>query len=135
MRKAIVTIALAHASLGAVAQATPSAAVRPIASFVCGGVGQAEQERMKSEAPRHDLMLTFAVDTGAYIADVDVQIRDAKGTVVVAAKCGGPIMLVDLPKHEHWYVTAQSNGRNREKTITAGAGHPAHATFVWPAGT
>jgi hypothetical protein len=135
MRKAIVMIALAHASTWAAAQPSPTTpAERPVASFICGGVSQGEQERMKSEAPRHDLMLTFAVDTGAYLADVDVQIRDARGTVIVAAKCGGPIMLVDLPRHENWYVTAQSNGRSREKTITAGAGHAARAIFVWPAG-
>lgn len=141
MRKAILIIALPLASTWAAAQVSPQSspspgpAAVPLASFICGGVSEGEQERIKSEAPRHDLMLTFAVDTGAYLADVDVQIRDARGTVVLATKCGGPIMLVDLPTRANWYVTAQSNGRHREKTITAGAGHPAQATFVWPAGT
>lgn len=118
-------------------QCVPSAAQppRPVASFVCGGIGQAEQDQMKADASRHDVALTFARDNGAYLADIDVQIRDANGTVVLATRCGGPIMLVDLPTRGTWHVTARSKGEPREKTLVAGAGHTAQATFVWPDGS
>ena len=104
------------------------------AAFVCGGVGSGEQEAIKAQAASHDLMLTFAVSTGAYLADVDVQIRDAKGAVVLSAKCGGPIMLVDLPARGVWRVTARANGQVREKIVNAGGGTRAQATLTWPAG-
>jgi hypothetical protein len=74
------------------------------------------------------------VSNGAYLADVDVQITDAKGGVVLSARCGGPIMLVDLPAGT-WHVTARANGQSRSKTLSAGAGRNAQATFVWPVET
>jgi len=63
-----------------------------------------------------------------------VEIRGPQGAVVLSAKCGGPIMLVDLPAGGSWSVTARSNGEARQKTLTAGAGRHAQATFMWPAG-
>ena len=104
------------------------------ASYICGGIGAGEQQAIKSQARRHDLMLTFAISSGAYLADVDVQVKDARGGVVLSAKCEGPIMLVDLPSKGTWRVTAQVNGQARQKTVKTGPGHVAQATFVWPAG-
>ena len=105
------------------------------ATYICGGIGEADQKAIKAQAAQHHLMLTFAVDNGAYLADVDVQIRDGKGTTVLSAKCGGPIMLVDLPSAGTWNVTARSNGQTRQRQIAAGPGKPVQATFTWPAGT
>ena len=102
------------------------------ANYICGGIGQDDQQAIKAQAAGHSLMLTFAADSGAYLADVDVRITDSKGAVVLAAKCGGPIMLVDLPGKGTWHVRAQANGEVREKTITAGSG-TARATLLWPA--
>jgi hypothetical protein len=116
-------------------QACTLAFAQNTATFVCGGVGDADQKAIKAQAPQHHLMLTFALSSGAYLADVDVQIKDSKGGVVLNTKCGGPIMLVDLPSAGTWTVTAQSNGQTRQKQVTAGAGKPVQATFTWPAGT
>ncbi len=136
--RAILLLAACQACTLALAQNTAQPATpRPSAgaSFVCGGVGDADQRAIKAQAAQHHLMLTFAVSTGAYLADVDVQIRDAKGGVVLSAKCGGPIMLVDLPSGGTWHVRAEANGQVRERTLTAGSGRPVQATFTWPAGT
>ena len=116
-------------------QACTLAFAQNTATFVCGGIGDADQKAIKAQAPQHHLMLTFALSSGAYLADVDVQIKDSKGATVLSTKCGGPIMLVDLPSGGTWNVTAQSNGQIRQKQIAAGSGKPAQATFTWPAGT
>jgi hypothetical protein len=100
-------------------------------TYVCGGVGQADQQAMKAQAGQHSVMLTFAVSNGAYLADVDVQIAGPKGAVVLSARCDGPIMLVDLPAGT-WHVTARVNGQSRSKTVIAVAGRNTQATFVWP---
>ncbi len=105
------------------------------ANFVCGGVGQLDQQAMKANARQHDLMLTFAESPGAYLADVAVQIRDPRGNAVVDTTCPGPLMLVDLPREGRWRITAQFNGETRERTVVTSAGRTARATFVWPAGT
>ena len=138
MRHIIIALALAQACTLALAQGAAGASPGPRsgsqANFVCGGVGVDEQQSMKSAANQHDMMLTFAVSNGAYLADVDVQIKSPQGAVVLSAKCSGPIMLVDLPAGGSWSVTASSKGEVRQKTLTAGAGHHAQATFIWPAG-
>lgn len=93
MIKTILSLLLAQACLVAGAQNAPAANLEPrkagAAAYICGGVGNAEQEAIKSQAAEHDLMLTFAVSGGAYLADADVEIRDGRGAVVLAARCGG----------------------------------------------
>ncbi|HXD41611.1 MAG TPA: carboxypeptidase regulatory-like domain-containing protein [Ramlibacter sp.] len=139
MNKAVVMLALSQAWCLALAQSADSPiSLEPhkagAATYVCGGVGFDEQQAIKSDARRHDLMLTFAETSGAYLAGVDVQIANAKGGVVLSATCDGPIMLVDLPGGGSWRVTAQVNGQTRQKTISAGPRRPAQATLLWPAG-
>ena len=138
MRKTAVLIALAQAcTLGLAQGAAPASADSrnaPGAGFLCGGVGLDEQQSMKAAANQHDMMLTFAVSNGAYLADVDVEIRRSNGPVVLSAKCDGPIMLVDLPAGGSWSVTARANGQTRQKLVTAGGGRHAQTTFMWPAG-
>jgi hypothetical protein len=140
MYKALLLLALGQACSLALAQsADPPANLEPrksgTASFICGGVGLGEQQAIKAEAGKYDLMLTFAVTHGAYLADVDVEIKDAKGGVVLSAICDGPIMLVDLPGAGTWRVTAQANGQSRQTTISTGKGRLAQATLIWPAGS
>lgn len=135
-KKAALSLLLGSACAWALAQEAPPLEMQRVgaAAYVCGGVSSDEQQAIKAQARRHDLMLTFAVSSGAYLADVEVQIRDAKGAVVLSATCGGPIMLVDLPARASWHVTARANGQAREKTVTAGGGTRAQATLIWPAG-
>jgi hypothetical protein len=139
MNKAILLLALSQVCTLALAQSTdPPVSLQPQTaggiSYVCGGVGQGEQQAIKAQAGKYDLMLTFAVTHGAYLADVDVEIKDAKGGVVLSAKCDGPIMLVDLPGAGTWRVTAQANGQSRQRTISTGKGRLTQATLIWPAG-
>lgn len=131
MIKAAILLVLAQACTVAALAQTQQGTETP---FICGGVGVDDQQRMKAAARDYDLMLTFAAANGAYLADVDVEIRNSKGAVILAARCDGPIMLVDLPAGGSWRVTAQTNGQARHKTISAGTGRTAQATFVWPAG-
>lgn len=122
-------MALAQAPAGSRPAATPGAA----ASYECGGVGQPESEAMKARAGQHDLMLTFAETSGAYLADVEVEIRDARGAVVLSATCDGPIMLVDLPRAGNWRITARSDGQTRQRSIATTRGKTARTTLLWPA--
>jgi hypothetical protein len=128
MKRVLVSFALASACAFALAQAPARSA-----GFQCGGVGQDEQQQMKAQASQHDALLTFAVSTGAYLADVDVRISDSKGAVVLEGKCDGPLMLVDLPGQGSYRVRATAKGKTQTRTLAVG-GKPAHAVFVWAAG-
>lgn len=105
----------------------------PASMALCGGIGQADQQKMKQAAASHDLMLTFATTSGSYLADIAVQVRSSSGATVLESRCDGPIMLVDLPGAGKYRITATSNGVVREKTVTVAKGkRPTRATFVWP---
>ena len=127
MKTLLTFIVLAASCTLAIAQGTG-----PGARFVCGGVGLADQARMKAEASGYDAMLTFATSSGAYMADVDVRITTADGRTVLQAKCDGPLMLVDLPGKGRYRVTATAEGKARQKDITVGE-RTSRAVFTWPA--
>jgi hypothetical protein len=137
MKRIASLLALALTGAPAFAQgpapdAAPPAVHGSAATFTCGGVGADDAQAMKAQAGSHDLMLTFAESTGGYLADVDVQISDRRGRVVLSGVCAGPIMLADLPAGT-WRVSAQVNGLVRQRTVTTAHGRTARATLVWPA--
>lgn len=136
MKRIALLLALAQAAATALAQAPAAAQPAPgpgAATYECGGVSQPDAEAMKARAGGHDLMLTFAESTGAYLADVEVEIRDGRGAVVLSATCDGPIMLVDLPRAGRWRITARSEGQTQRTTITTTRGKTARTTLLWPA--
>ncbi|HVZ46223.1 MAG TPA: hypothetical protein VHA82_20635 [Ramlibacter sp.] len=112
--------------------ALASAASAAGASFSCGGVGAGDQERMKAQAAGHDMLVTFASTTGAYVADVDVRITSGRGDVVLQGHCGGPLMLVDLSGKGSYDIAATFAGKTQHKSVTVDA-KPARVTFVWAA--
>lgn len=85
--------------------------------YVCGGVGSDAAAALKQAAPEHDLVVTFATREGNYLADVDVNIADARGRSLLATTCDGPIMLVDLPKRGTYRVSAEVGGRQASGTV------------------
>jgi len=90
-------------------------------TYLCGGVGAEEASYMKNEARGYDLMLTFAAQDGSYLADVNVDIRDAKGEPVLQTKCDSPLLLVDLPRSGIYRIRAETAGYalNRIAKVTA----------------
>jgi hypothetical protein len=115
----------------------PKPQVQGDVTWLCGGVGAEEASYMKSEARGYDMMLTFASQDGSYLADVNVDIRDAKGQPVLQAKCDAPIMLIDVPKSGSYRIRADAAGYtlNRTAKVTAKQKKSAHLVAVvltWP---
>lgn len=136
MKKIALLFALAQAGALALAQGAAGTVAEtagaPAGQFICGGIGEPEAQALKAQARNHDLMLTFAEASGAYLADVDVRIADRHGRIVLSGTCDGPIMLVDLPGSGTWRVTASVNGVTRESTLSTVRGRAARLTLVWP---
>jgi hypothetical protein len=106
-------------------------------AFLCGGVGEDEAGYMKQQARNYDLALTFATRTGDYLADVDVNIKNAKGDNVLQTKCDGPMLLVNLPKSGTYRIRAETSGYSLDRTakVTASksrAQRVARVAMVWP---
>jgi hypothetical protein len=111
------------ADVNAGIQAPPVARTEPVVqsrdgvSWVCGGVGDEQQALMKSLASRYDMMLTFAAQNGAYLADVGVSIVGDKGRVLLQTECNGPLMLVDMPQGGQYRIRAQADGYEVARTV------------------
>ena len=103
-------------------------------TYLCGGVGLDEAQMIKSEARNYDLMLTFAARDGSYLADVNVEIADARGTPVLTTKCDAPILLVDLPKSGNYRIRSETEGRAVSRTayVQNKKGHSKSLAVVWP---
>jgi len=120
---------------------SPIARLKPVTqdgvTYLCGGVGEEETNYMKQEAKGYDLMLTFATRSGAYLADVDVDIRDASGNSVLQIACDSPLLLVDLPKGGTYKVRAEAAGYTLDRTIRVAGGRKqsqrvASTVLSWP---
>ncbi|MBI1890095.1 MAG: hypothetical protein HYS18_05585 [Burkholderiales bacterium] len=101
-------------------------------TYMCGGVGEAEAQYMSQAARDYDLKLTFAARSGAYVADPTVTIADAKGNEILRKICGGPMMLVDLPKGGAYRVKAEIAGHTLDRTVRVREGRINTAVFTWP---
>jgi hypothetical protein len=105
-------------------------------TYLCGGVGEDEVQAMKQAASDYKLMLTFAAVNGAYLADVNVDIADARGRSVLQAKCDAPIMLVDFEQGGNYRVRAEANGHmlTRSAKVRSG-GRVQSIAMAWPVQT
>ncbi|MGZ3237932.1 MAG: hypothetical protein ACXWIN_07780 [Burkholderiaceae bacterium] len=103
-------------------------------TYLCGGVGEEQASYMKQSKGDYDLMLTFATRNGEYLADVNVAIKDAKGKSVLQTTCGGPILLVNLPRSGVYRVQAQAEDYALRKTVKVKAkGHNTNSiVMAWP---
>lgn len=103
-------------------------------NYMCGGIGMTESARMKKLAANYDLMLTFAADNGAYLAAIDVEIARDRGETLVAARCDGPLMLVDVPKSGLYRITAETKGHKVARTARVRDGQAGkQLVFSWRA--
>jgi hypothetical protein len=115
----------------------PMTGVEPVRengiTFLCGGIGLDESDRMKREARNYDLALTFAARDGSYLADINVDIADARGQSLLKTSCGAPMLLVDLPKSGNYRISAETGGHTVTRTLQVRDTQPGKAvTMIWP---
>ena len=111
-----------QANLEGGTNALPQASTENGITYVCGGVGSDEAEKMKRAAREHDLMLTFATKAGDYLADARVVIDDTRGHPLLSTTCDGPIMLVDVPRGGRYHVRSEMEGQATSGTAVLGRG-------------
>ena len=85
--------------------------------YASGGVGQEEREEIRALSGEFNLELMFAIQGGGeYLADVQVNVLDAKGAVVLSATSKGPYFIAQLPKGSYT-VEVSANNESQKKTV------------------
>mgnify|MGYP001029978296 FL=1 len=114
------------------AQLPPSQHYNQI-EYVSGGIGIDESTAFKQAMPQYPLALTFAsniAEPGAYVADVQVVIRNEKGDTVLQAQSNGPYFLAKLPAGEY-KIAATYKGKTITRSAKVGAKGSTRAMFEW----
>jgi len=111
--------------------------VEAAVSFVSGGIGEGEAQRLEAQARDYPLtveLLEHARPRDEYTANAVVRISDARdGRVVLDTRADGPFLLVRLPAGDY-RIAATLQGRSvpEHRVHVTEHGH-AKTTFVFPA--
>lgn len=88
-------------------------------TYLCGGIGQDEQQAMRAKAGNFDRGLLFTKGPrGQYTAGVDVRLS-RNGAEVASFKADGPRCLITGPANTY-QVTATYNGVEKRTTLARG---------------
>ncbi|TWG81699.1 hypothetical protein L602_000400000180 [Cupriavidus gilardii J11] len=88
-------------------------------TYVCGGVGEDEQQALRSEARNYDMGLLFTQGArGEYLSDVEVTLSRG-GKQVANFRAEGPRCLIKGPRGTY-QVTADYLGSSKRTTLSAG---------------
>lgn len=107
----------------------PPAAAAP--RYIVGGVTDDERGVLRARIEAHSLwLITAASKTGAYLVDVDVQVRDERQRLVFDERLAGPWLLIDLPPGRY-EIRALSGGQAQRRVTTIHAGDHRQVIFYF----
>ncbi len=100
-------------------------------AYITGGIGEEEQQQFKAARSDYNTQMLFADrSTGAYLANVKVDIMDKSGNTIFSNISEGPYMYVDLPKGSYT-VKASFEGTEHSRNITVGQNNSKNLHFLW----
>jgi hypothetical protein len=98
--------------------------------FLTGGVGEDERKEIEAVAKDYNLKLVFAQSGGAFVADVQVSIRDSGGATVLTAASEGPLFFAKLPGGSY-SVEATYQGIAKKSSVSVAATGQQVLDFRW----
>ncbi|MEE8396116.1 MAG: hypothetical protein V3S29_08690 [bacterium] len=81
--------------------------------------------------PDFSLKLTFAKQSGAYLAGVRVRITDVNGGTVLDSHAAGPLLFVDLPRGTFEVIASRGGGREAAAKVTIIGGRQKKVYLTW----
>jgi len=102
--------------------------------YITGGIGDVAQDRFKSLAREggYNMMMVFTFNTGEYLADVNVNVRGARG-VEFDVTTDGPFLAAKVPPG-NYTVTASYKGHTDRKQVNVSSGGMQTAFMRFPVG-
>lgn len=100
-------------------------------SFITGGIGEEEQTQFKNARSDYNTRMLFTDRTsGAYLANVKVDVMDKAGNLIFTNVSEGPYMYMDLPKGSYTVKTSfKGTEQTRKINISQNASKNLH--FLW----
>ncbi|HXG22501.1 MAG TPA: carboxypeptidase regulatory-like domain-containing protein [Methylomirabilota bacterium] len=95
-----------------------------------GGIGLDEREALRAVSKEHNLKVTFALQRGNYLSDVNLTIQDAKGRNILATVSQGPWFFATLPPGQYT-VTAEMMGVTQRQRVQAPGKGQVQLSFYW----
>ena len=108
--------------------------------YISGGISSDEVSQFKSRANEYLLEIVFVQKTDPeenngrieeYLAEVQLQIKDSKGNLVVDTMTEGPFFLADLP-FGTYRITADHDGVIKTNVVKIAAKKHQRIVFLWP---
>jgi hypothetical protein len=99
-------------------------------SYVTGGTGTDEREKIEAQAAGFNLKLTHAAPNGDFVSNVQVRISDGQGKQVIDTVTEGPLMYAKLPPGSYT-VACTFNGKEQKRTVQVSA-QRSELMFTWP---
>jgi hypothetical protein len=98
--------------------------------YLTGGVGEEERAQLEAEAKDYNLKLVFAESGGAFVADVQVTVKNDEGSAVLAATAKGPLFFAKLPEG-NYTVEATYREERKESSVSLAATKQRVIDFRW----
>jgi hypothetical protein len=121
-------------STACVAGGLPEQHVAGKVTYVTGGIGKDEANALKRAAPAYPLEVMFVRKGEAgqrdYAAGDKVEIRDARGRILLNTETDGPFLLAKLPPG-HYSIEASNEGMSQTRSVTVNPGRHARVIFEW----
>ncbi len=108
--------------------------------YISGGISSDEVSQFKSRANEYLLEIVFVQKTDPeenngrieeYLAEVQLQIKDSKGNLVVDTMTEGPFFLADLPLGTY-QIIADHDGVIKTNVVKIVAKKHQRIVFLWP---
>jgi hypothetical protein len=118
---------------GGIALKTDATQANANVPAISGGVSVNARDDFRARRGNHNVRLVFALTTGNYVSDVQVQVKDSAGKVVIDDTSNGPWLFATLPPGSYT-ATATFNGSAKTQRFSVGKGKGVQtAHFRWPA--
>ena len=99
--------------------------------YLSGGVGSDERLALEERAKGFNVKLVFAAADGSYVADVKLEIGDAKNQAMISTTTTGPWFFIELPPGTY-SVKATFAGQSKEvRALRVSKNKRAYQVFVW----
>jgi hypothetical protein len=98
--------------------------------YVSGGIGAEEREAVEAIGREHNLKLSFALQNGHYLGDVNVVVKDNKGKPVLEAISDGPLFFAKLPPGDYT-IEATTGGETLKRTVHVSGRGQTQVHFAW----